>query len=117
MSRKAGQARAGKPNHHFVKVGKDKTVSLADKEAAVTGYLAQLPALLNAVRALIGKPAPSAAARPLALTDAPAAIAGLKPVTNDWSTRPSTLQTSSFRSPDHGDQPITSSSSEVSRGQ
>lgn len=38
------------------KLGKDKTVSLADKEAAVVAYLAQLPTLLNAVRALIGTP-------------------------------------------------------------
>jgi hypothetical protein len=43
------------------KVGQDKTVSLADKEAAVTSYLTQLPALLNAVRALVGKPEPTSA--------------------------------------------------------
>jgi hypothetical protein len=36
------------------KVGQDKTVSLQDKTAAVVTYLAQLPALLNAVRALMG---------------------------------------------------------------
>ena len=36
------------------KVGKDATVSLPAKQAAVGEYLAQLPALLNAVRALIG---------------------------------------------------------------
>jgi hypothetical protein len=42
------------------KVGKDKTASLAEKQAAVTGYLAQLPALLSAVRALMGKPPASA---------------------------------------------------------
>jgi hypothetical protein len=106
------------------KVGKDKTVSLADKEAAVTSYLAQLPALLNAVRALVGKPAPPAAARPSALTDALATIAALKPATDGWNTWPSTLQPSAFRSPDlsrlavdHGDQPITRFPSEVSRGQ
>jgi hypothetical protein len=36
------------------KVSHDKTVSLADKTAAVTAYLAQLPTLLNAVRVLMG---------------------------------------------------------------
>jgi hypothetical protein len=42
------------------KVGRDKTVSLSDKATAVTVYLAQLPTLLNAVQALLGK-APVAA--------------------------------------------------------
>jgi hypothetical protein len=106
------------------KVGKDSTVSLADKEAAVTSYLAQLPSLLNAVRALIGKPAPKAAVRPPALTDGFAAIAALKPSTHVWISQPSTPEPASFRSPDlsrlavdHGDQPITRFLPEVSRGQ
>lgn len=43
------------------KVGQDKTVSLSAKQAAVAGYLAQLPALFDAVRVLIGAtPAPAA---------------------------------------------------------
>jgi hypothetical protein len=42
------------------KLGKDATVSLPAKQATVAGYLAQLPVLLNAVRALIGAtPRPS----------------------------------------------------------
>jgi hypothetical protein len=89
------------------KVGKDSTVSLADKEAAVTSYLTQLPALLNAVRALIGKPAPVGVPHPAAgrLALKPQeAVASLQPVA------------APLRSPDHQ---ITRSpdSSEVSRGQ
>jgi len=37
------------------KVAKDKTATLQEKQAAVIGYLAQFPTLLNAVRALMGK--------------------------------------------------------------
>lgn len=37
------------------KIGKDKTTSLADKQAAVVSYLQQLPTLVNAIRALMGK--------------------------------------------------------------
>jgi hypothetical protein len=37
------------------KLGKDKSVSLADKQAAVVSYVALLPALLEAVRALVGR--------------------------------------------------------------
>src|SRR5262249_27308356 len=37
------------------KLGKDKSVSLANKQAAVVSYLGQLPSLLEAVRALAGK--------------------------------------------------------------
>jgi hypothetical protein len=36
------------------RVGKDPAMSLSAKQAAVAGYLVQLPALLNAVRTLIG---------------------------------------------------------------
>jgi histone deacetylase complex regulatory component SIN3 len=42
------------------KVAKDKSATIAEKQAAVAGYLAQLPALLDAVRALLpqnGSPA------------------------------------------------------------
>ncbi len=38
------------------KLARDKTVSLAEKQAAVVTCLEQLPDLLNAVRALMGKP-------------------------------------------------------------
>ena len=37
------------------KLGRDKNVSVAEKEAAVVGYLGQLPALLNAIRTLMGQ--------------------------------------------------------------
>ncbi len=81
------------------KVGKDKTVPLADKQAAVVAYLAQLPALLNSVRALIGKPVAQA---PSPVHDVMRAIVALEPV--------------ELRSPDHQ---ITRSPDvqEVSRGQ
>jgi hypothetical protein len=58
------------------KIGKDKTTPLADKQAAVINYLQQLPTLINAIRALMGKnPAgPSASAgdpeHPLAAIEA-----------------------------------------------
>jgi hypothetical protein len=39
------------------KVGRDKNVSLADKQAAVAGVLAQLPALIDALRGLFGSAA------------------------------------------------------------
>jgi hypothetical protein len=98
-----------------VRVGKDPSVSLAAKQAAVVGYLAQLPALLDAVRALMGAtPAPASHRSPsaadvpiqvLARTQDPlAAIASLRPVKAD------------VRSPDH---PVSRSSDfpEVSLGQ
>lgn len=37
------------------KVGKDKTATVQEKQAAVIAYLEQFPALLNAVRGLMGK--------------------------------------------------------------
>ena len=37
------------------KVGKDKNVSVEEKQAAILGYLTQLPALLNAIRTLMGQ--------------------------------------------------------------
>lgn len=58
------------------KIGKDKTTSLADKQAAVINYVQQLPTLVNAIRVLMGKnPAgPSAFAadpkRPIAAIEA-----------------------------------------------
>jgi hypothetical protein len=82
------------------KVGKDKTASLADKQAAVAGYLTQLPALLSAVRALMGKPVAQALST---VNDPIAAIVALKPA--------------GLRSPDRGDHPITRSLPEVSLGQ
>ena len=47
------------------KVGKDKTATLQEKQAAVIGYLVQFPTLLNAVRGLMGK-SPVGAVRGLA---------------------------------------------------
>ncbi len=68
------------------KVGKDKAVSLAGKQAAVTAYLAQLPELLNAVRALM-KPSASVprgagASLNFVRQDPMAAVAALNPATN-----------------------------------
>jgi hypothetical protein len=67
-------------------VTKDKSVPLADKQAAVAAYLAQLPALLNAVRALMGT-APVAQA-PAPVIDPIAAIAALKPASFKSSDPP-----------------------------
>jgi hypothetical protein len=61
------------------KLGKDKTVSLTDKQAAVANYLSQLPALFNAVRALIGAAAPAGGKLVEPGSDPAAAIAQLKP--------------------------------------
>src|SRR5258708_25884171 len=83
------------------KVGKDKSVPLADKQATVVAYLAQLPALLNAVRALVGA-APVAQA-PMPVTDPVTAIVALKPT--------------SFKLPDHPISAIPRSLQEVSLGQ
>jgi hypothetical protein len=106
------------------KVGKDTTVSLADKEAAVTGYLTQLPTLLNAVRALIGKPAASALpfvpstppslekVLPAGRRDAIAGLARLNPV-EDLLRSPDL----SRLAVDRGDHPITRFLPEVSHGQ
>lgn len=60
-----------------VKLGKDKTVSLGDKQAAVVGYLAQLPALLNAVQALVGAAPPTSVVQPRNIRDPLEAIARL----------------------------------------
>ena len=59
------------------KVGKDKTVTIAEKQAAVVEYLQQLPALVNAVRGLMGQ-SPAGAARVVA-GDPMRAIAELRP--------------------------------------
>lgn len=59
------------------KVGKDKTATLQEKQAAVIGYLVQFPTLLNAVRGLMGK-SPAGAGR-LPDRDPVRAIAALKP--------------------------------------
>ena len=87
------------------KLGKDKTVSLPEKQAAVAGYLAQLPALFNAVRALVGAaPANIRAVRPGRWSNPSGAISLLKPVSMG-STRTNQV-TPDFRSPDD---PITRS--------
>ncbi|HET9839584.1 MAG TPA: hypothetical protein VFR84_15245 [Candidatus Angelobacter sp.] len=44
------------------KLGKDKSVSVAEKRGAVVAYLVQLPALVNAVRTLMAAKQPEAAA-------------------------------------------------------
>jgi len=60
------------------KVAKDKSATLQEKQAAVVGLLKQFPALLNAVRGLMGKKAVGAVG--LAdVRDPMAAIASLKP--------------------------------------
>jgi hypothetical protein len=61
------------------KVGKDKTATMQEKQAAVIAYLQQLPTLLNAVRGLMGK-SPAGTARTLPDAEDPsAAIARLQP--------------------------------------
>ncbi len=62
------------------KLGKDKSVSVEEKQAAVVGYLVQLPALVNAVRTLMGaKPAAGVVREK---DDAPRAIAGRRESTD-----------------------------------
>jgi hypothetical protein len=60
------------------KVGKDPAATLQEKQAAVIGYLVQLPTLVNAVRGLMGK-SPVGAVRGAPDRDPVRAIAGLKP--------------------------------------
>jgi len=60
------------------KVAKDKSATLQEKQAAVVGLLGQFPALLNAVRRLMGKK-PAEAARKLDVRDPIAMTAALKP--------------------------------------
>jgi hypothetical protein len=59
-------------------VAKDKSATLQEKQAAVVGLLGQFPALLNAVRRLMGKK-PAEAARKLDVRDPIAMTAALKP--------------------------------------
>ena len=61
------------------KVAKDKSATLREKQAAVVGLLEQFPALLNAVRGLMGKN-PVGIVRAPDVRDPIAAIAALKPV-------------------------------------
>ena len=61
------------------KVAKDKAVTLQEKQAAVIGYLVQLPTLLEAVRGLMGKKPASAVRLPDAADNPLAAIAELRP--------------------------------------
>ncbi|MGC2694778.1 MAG: hypothetical protein WA738_03225 [Candidatus Angelobacter sp.] len=60
------------------KVGKDQTVSLAEKQAAVVAYLQQLPTLVNALQALMGK-GPGVAANSVTVRDPVLAILALRP--------------------------------------
>jgi hypothetical protein len=60
------------------KVAKDKSATLQEKQAAVVELLEQFPALLNAVRGLMGKKPVSGITRP-GVRDPVAAIAALKP--------------------------------------
>jgi hypothetical protein len=60
------------------KVSKDKSATLQEKQAAVVGLLEQFPALLNAVRGLMGKK-PVGAAGKLDVRDPVAMVAALKP--------------------------------------
>jgi hypothetical protein len=99
----------------IAKVGKDKSVSLAAKQAAVVSYVAQLPALLGAVRGLMGNP-PAGALAPPKSHDPVAAIAALKPETASLSSQSSGFAEAHFRSPDHPMTAITRSLPEVSFG-
>lgn len=60
------------------KVAKDKSATLQQKQAAVVGLLEQFPALLNAVRGLMGKKPAGTAGLP-DLRDPVAAVVALKP--------------------------------------
>lgn len=60
------------------KVTKNKSATLQEKQAAVVGLLEQFPALLNAVRGLMGKKPVGAVAMP-DVRDPVAAVAALKP--------------------------------------
>jgi hypothetical protein len=61
------------------KVAKDPATTLQQKQAAVIAYLEQLPALVNAVRALTGKTTVGAVRNPPDNRDPVLAIAALKP--------------------------------------
>ena len=63
------------------KVAKDKTASLQVKQAAVIGYMAQFPTLLEAVRALMGK-------RPVSYARPPGDAAAGNPLTAIAALRP-----------------------------
>jgi hypothetical protein len=67
------------------KVAKDKSATLQQKQAAVVGLLEQIPALLNAVRGLMGKKPVGTAGRPN-LRDPVAAIVALKPAAQGAET-------------------------------
>ena len=64
------------------RLGRDKTVSIAQRQAAVLEYVAQLPALLNAIRALMGKSQAEHAAPATEGRDVRAAIEALRPSAN-----------------------------------
>ena len=64
------------------RVAKDKTASLREKQAAVIGYLVQFPALLEAVRGMMGKKPVGRANSPVHESDPVAAITALRPAFN-----------------------------------
>lgn len=72
------------------KVAKDKSATVQEKQAAVVGLLEQFPALMNAVRGLMGKKPVGVAMKPDA-RDPVAAIGALKPVMISWG-RPISLR-------------------------
>jgi hypothetical protein len=61
------------------KVGKDPAATLQEKQAAVVGYLAQLPALVSALRTLMSNTPASDLRAPVAIDRPLAAIAALRP--------------------------------------
>jgi hypothetical protein len=60
-------------------VAKDKAATLQEKQAAVIGYLARFPTLLEAVRGLMGKKPASVVRLPVDEHSPLAAIAALRP--------------------------------------
>jgi hypothetical protein len=83
---KARQAQVGAVEafsaYAVAKLGRDKTVSVADKQAALLRYVEQLPALLNAIRTLMGKNQAQHAPAALERRDVRAAIEALRPSVN-----------------------------------
>jgi hypothetical protein len=99
------------------KVGKDATVSLPARQAAVIGYLAQLPALLDAVRSLIGGAPPAAAMWPGKVSARFAAIKSVHAQDPLAAIAFLSATNAPLRSPDHPITAITRSLPEVSLGQ
>jgi len=61
------------------KLARDKTASVAEKQAALLGYVEQLPALLNAIRTLMGENQARHAPAAVEGRDVQAAIEALRP--------------------------------------